>query len=61
MSLDSFDVALEVQQRLADVPSHTVVSMHRIVKETLAVLVEHGYIAYDEDAMAGGEQMSAPS
>jgi hypothetical protein len=31
------------------------VSMHRIVKETLAVLVEHGFIAYDTTAVLQGE------
>jgi predicted DNA-binding protein len=48
MSLDSITLTNEVMERLDDVPSHTVVSMHRIIKETLAVLVDHGYIAYDE-------------
>lgn len=47
MSLDSVSLTNEVAKRMEDIPSHTVVSMHHIVKETLAVLVEHGYIAYD--------------
>jgi hypothetical protein len=53
--MDSIELTNAVADRLEDVPSHTVVSMHRIVKETLAVLVEHGFIAYDTTAVLQGE------
>jgi hypothetical protein len=49
--LSSADVVDEVFERLSNVPSHTVVSLHVIVKEVLAVLVERGFLAYDEPAM----------
>lgn len=52
--MDSIELTNEVADRLADVPSHTVLSMHRIVKETVAVLVERGFIAYAE--VPGGEE-----
>jgi hypothetical protein len=52
--MNSADVTDEVYERLLDVPSHTVVSMHAIVKEVLAVLVEHDFLAYDEADSEGG-------
>lgn len=45
--MNSIELTDAVYERLDDVPSHTAVSMHRIVKEVIAVLVERGFIAYD--------------
>lgn len=47
--LDSVTLTNEVYERLEDVPSHTELSMHRIVKEVVAVLVERGFMAYVEE------------
>lgn len=50
--MDSVELTNLVYERLEDVPSHTVLSMHRIVKEVVAVLVEKGFVAYAEEADA---------
>ena len=47
MTLDSVDLTHEVAARLDDIPC--CVSMHVIVKEVLAVLVERGFIAYETE------------
>lgn len=52
--MDSVELTDAVYDRLADVPSHTVVSMHRIVKETLVVLVERGFIVYADAGLLEG-------
>lgn len=49
--MNTVDLTNEVYERLADVPSHTVVSMHHIVKEVIDVLVERGFVAYDLEAV----------
>lgn len=48
MELNSIDLTNEVADRLEDLPSHTVLSMHRIVKETIAVLAEHNFVVLVE-------------
>ncbi|MDZ7742972.1 MAG: hypothetical protein U5Q03_14870 [Bacteroidota bacterium] len=55
LMLDSAQVTDEVVRTVADVPSHTVLSMHRIVKETLAVLAEHGFIEMGASVSHTGE------
>lgn len=50
--MDSAELTHEVQKRLAEVPSHTMLSMYRIVKETLVVLEERGFIALGEEVAA---------
>lgn len=54
--MDSIELTNEVWERLADVPSHTAVSMHRIVKETVTVLIEKGFIAYAEPVTDDGSE-----
>ena len=49
MILDSVDLTHEVADRLDAIPSHTVVPLHVIVKDVLAVLVERGFIAYETE------------
>jgi hypothetical protein len=46
--MNSVELTDAVQKRLEDVPSHTVLSMHRIIKETLAVLQENGFLVVVE-------------
>ena len=41
---DSEVLTNAVADRLSDVPSHTVISIHRIVKEALDVLEEWGFL-----------------
>ena len=37
-----------VNERLIDVPSHTMVEMHTIVKAVVEVLIEWGFMAKDD-------------